>query len=120
MIKNYKFAALAVMGRCISQMALAQTHFGMGAGMQGQFHSHFGVDAGKVSTGPFNTFIGQESGASNQFANDNTFVGYKSGALNTDGIENTFIGSLAGNVNATGFQNVFWAKMLVGLMSTEG
>ncbi len=110
MIKNYKSFTLALMGCCISQMVSAQTHFGMGAGMQGQFHSHFGVDAGKVSTGAFNTFIGQESGASNQFANDNTFVGYKSGALNTAGIDNTFIGSLAGKINTTGFQNVFLGK----------
>lgn len=110
MFKNYKQAALAVMGCCVSQIALAQTHYGVGAGMQGQFHSHFGVDAGKVSTGAFNTFIGQESGAGNLAATNNTFVGYKSGTLNTGGQDNTFIGSFSGQANTTGFQNAFLGK----------
>ncbi|GGM80797.1 hypothetical protein GCM10010967_10750 [Dyadobacter beijingensis] len=110
MFKNYRKAALAVMGCMISQFVSAQTHYGVGAGTQGQFHSHFGVDAGKVSTGPSNTFIGQEAGANNGVANDNTFVGYKSGGLNVGGIDNTFVGSLAGKSNTTGFQNVFLGR----------
>lgn len=110
MFKNYKRTALAVVGCCVSQCALAQTHFGVGAGMQGQFHSHFGVNAGKVSTGPFNTFVGQESGSGNTTGNGNSFVGFKSGTGNLTGIDNAFFGSQAGYANSTGSQNTFIGK----------
>lgn len=110
MVKNYKKSAFAVACCLISQVVSAQTHYGVGAGTQGQFHSHFGVDAGKVSTGAFNTFIGQESGANNSDAVHNTFIGYKSGTLNSTGISNTFVGSNAGAANINGFANTFLGK----------
>lgn len=119
MFKNHKQAALAVMGCCVSHLISAQTHFGIGAGTQGQFHSHFGVDAGKVSTGAFNTFIGQESGANNTTGNGNSFLGFKSGISNLTGIDNSFLGSQAGYLNTIGSQNTFLGKG-AGLNNVDG
>lgn len=106
MKKWYRVAAMLV-GSCAITHAYAQTQYGQGAGTQGNSHSFFGVDAGKVNTGPFNTFIGQNVGANNTTGEHNVFMGHNAGYFyNTVGSRNVLIGSLAGYFN-NGSNNTF-------------
>jgi hypothetical protein len=64
-----------------------------------------GAGAGSsLSSGDYNTFIGQESG---YFSNSdgNTFVGHVAGYYNTGGFNNTFVGRSSGQSNLTGYLN---------------
>ncbi len=66
-----------------------------------------GVDAGKVTTGAVNAFVGKESGKSNTSGFNNSFVGAYSGRGNTTGGNNAFVGANAGSSNNIGNFNSF-------------
>ncbi|SDE94237.1 Chaperone of endosialidase [Dyadobacter soli] len=107
MKKCYKMAGTLLAGVCLVTQVNAQTHYGLGAGTQGIAHSFFGVDAGKVNTGSYSTFIGQGAGESNSTGTSNTFLGSYAGNVgNTTGSFNTFIGNVAG-YNSNGNDNTF-------------
>lgn len=74
----------------------------------GRFNTFIGEQAGRsTSTGHRNAFVGNESGRSNTTGAGNTFVGHRSGLENTSGQENTFIGLWAGQQNTGGLNNTF-------------
>nr|WP_295930407.1 tail fiber domain-containing protein [uncultured Dyadobacter sp.] len=106
MKKWYKIAGMLLAGTCIITQVNAQTHYGQGAGTQGLQHAFFGVDAGKVNTAPYNTFIGQTTGAKNTTGTSNTFVGNNAGYSSNTGSFNTFVGGVAGYLN-NGDDNTF-------------
>ena len=66
-----------------------------------------GQNAGKLSTGLANAFMGYESGRANKAGSYDTFVGYQAGAENTSASYCTFIGALAGRQNRRGAASVF-------------
>nr|WP_295930406.1 tail fiber domain-containing protein [uncultured Dyadobacter sp.] len=104
-MKNwYKLTGALLLLTCIGKRAGAQTHYGQGAGTQGLGHSFFGADAGKVNAGSFNTFFGQQTGASNSTGMSNTYVGYNAGFGGAVNSKNTFVGTEAG-YNCTGNYN---------------
>ena len=70
--------------------------------MDGTRNIHIGQNAGAISTG-----------------NQNAFIGYRAGYLNTSGVKNTFIGPTAGRLNTTGSQNAFVGGR-TGFNNTEG
>jgi hypothetical protein len=70
-------------------------------------NTYLGKDAGWVTGGSRNTFVGGEAGYSNESGVVNTFVGAESGRSNTSGAGNTFIGGHAGSDNRTGSSNTF-------------
>ena len=72
-----------------------------------ELNTFVGVDAGKVTTGNYNNFIGYWAGYSNTTGYDNNFIGYKTGYCNTSGFRNNFLGSYAGYINTTGEYNTF-------------
>ncbi len=127
-MKNlYFFVALAL--TCGLAQAQTVTSYGglqgvgTTAGTVGLYNSHFGHDAGNITTGPHNTFIGYQSGylnaggSQNTFlgsgsgysntANNNSFVGYRSGYSNTTGGNNTLIGYQSGYSLTDGSGNIF-------------
>lgn len=75
--------------------------------MDGVRNIHIGQNAGAVSTGDQNAFIGYNSGQVNTTGAKNTFIGATAGRLNTLGSQNAFIGGRAGFNNTTGSQNSF-------------
>ncbi|MCE7066830.1 tail fiber domain-containing protein [Dyadobacter sp. CY326] len=101
-----KIAATLFLGALSMQNVNAQTHYGVGAGTKGNGHAFFGAKAGQVNLASSNTFIGDESGASNVNGLENTFVGFQSGT-NNNGNYNTFIGIFAGAKNVGGGTNTF-------------
>lgn len=70
-------------------------------------NTFLGADAGKVTTGNQNTFIGYRAGYSNIGGNFNNFIGYFAGSSNTSGYDNNFIGARAGYFNTSGYRNSF-------------
>ena len=82
-------------------------------------NSYFGYEAGEVSTGDGNTFIGKQSGFANTSGYQNSFLGYRSGNANIDGRDNVFIGFEAGGMNTTGDANVYIGNQ-TGLNNTGG
>lgn len=67
--------------------------------------AYFGAQAGKVSTGTVNTFIGNSAGLSNTTGGSNLFSGHLSGSQNTTGSSNVYLGRSAGSANTTGSFN---------------
>ena len=59
-------------------------------------NTFIGEDAGKVTTGNYNNFMGSLAGYSNTTGSDNNFMGYGAGYSNTTGNNNIFIGDFAG------------------------
>jgi hypothetical protein len=68
---------------------------------------HVGPQAGPVSTGGQNAFVGASAGLDNSNGNRNTFVGASAGQQNTGGDDNVFVGVLAGTGNLTSSRNTF-------------
>lgn len=66
-----------------------------------------GVEAGPVSTGNYNTYVGWRAGRVNTSGQSNTFVGANAGLSNIDGAFNTFIGQGVGQANSNGWSNTF-------------
>ncbi|MBL4586694.1 MAG: hypothetical protein JKX84_06530, partial [Flavobacteriales bacterium] len=75
--------------------------------MDGTRNIHIGQNAGVVSTGDQNAFIGYNTGFNNTTGSKNAFIGPTAGRLNTTGSQNAFIGGRAGFDNTTGSQNSF-------------
>ena len=78
-----------------------------------------GVDAGKVTTGNNNNFIGYRTGYKNTTGNNNNFIGHHAGYSNTTGNYNSFLGRDAGHTNTTGNNNNFIGHQ-VGYYNTSG
>lgn len=68
----------------------------------------FGLNAGRVTTGPYNVFLGWNAGYSNTIGSYNTLVGWDTGHSNTTGYYNSFFGADAGHYNTTGNNNSFF------------
>lgn len=90
----------------------AQTSYGsliMGnAGTQGgNSSSYFGYQAGRLSTGARNSFVGFRSGYFNVSGYDNSFLGVYAGYRNDDGYRNSFVGYRSGFSNTSGHNNAF-------------
>jgi len=68
---------------------------------------HIGENAGAISTGDQNAFIGYNVGQLNTTGAKNTFIGATAGRINTSGAQNTFLGGRTGFNNTTGGQNSF-------------
>jgi hypothetical protein len=64
-----------------------------------------GYQAGNVTTGLYNTWIGYQSGLLTTTGNYNTGVGYQALDSNTTGARNTAVGSEALGANTTGARN---------------
>lgn len=109
MKKWYRMAGALLLGVCAMTQVNAQTNYGVGAGTQGDGRAFFGTDAGKVNSifGVKNTFLGHETGKSNNGGLAGTFVGYQAGFSNYYGSSNTFVGSFAGKENEDGSNNAF-------------
>ncbi|HBB67601.1 MAG TPA: hypothetical protein DCZ93_09965 [Elusimicrobia bacterium] len=75
------------------------------AKIPGEYSFAVGNDAGKVSVGDYNTFVGNSVGTNNTAGHRNTFLGSMAGDYNTTGNYNTFIGMNAGAFNTTGAYN---------------
>jgi hypothetical protein len=87
--------------------------------IKGASNTFIGRDAGKVNTGPLNTFSGDHAGYSNLSGFYNSFFGESAGSLNTSGYYNSFFGGGAGINNTTGFSNSFYGKY-AGHLTTTG
>lgn len=85
----------------------AQTSYGTDAGTQGTGTSYFGYEAGKVSTGNYNTFIGHSVGRVNSSGKYNVLVGSNSGYITKTGNYNVFLGHAAGRYNVGGDENTY-------------
>ncbi|MCL6220753.1 hypothetical protein [Zunongwangia pacifica] len=94
----------------ISNIIIAQTSYGTGAGQIGNASSYFGVRAGEFATGDHNTLIGYTSGRSLTSGDRNTFIGSHSGISTTTGVENVFLGVSAGADNQEGSYNTFLGR----------
>lgn len=66
-----------------------------------------GSNAGLISTGGYNTFVGYNSGMSNTTGGSNAFFGQSSGINNTSGNFNSLLGNNSGLHNTSGSGNVF-------------
>jgi hypothetical protein len=64
-----------------------------------------GKEAGKISTGSFNSFFGEAAGVSSDFNIYNALFGASAGGFNTSGSSNSFFGTSAGLTNTTGSNN---------------
>jgi hypothetical protein len=76
-------------------------------GMEDTYNTFYGLNAGAVTTGNYNTFLGYAAGYSNTDGSRNTYLGHAAGYFNIDGEYNTFIGYRAGYKNITGYRNTF-------------
>jgi len=79
-------------------------------GDEGLVYPHtvkYGLNAGRINTGPYNVFIGVDNAYDNTSGTHNTFVGYRSGRWNSTGNSNTYSGSHSGFNNTTGDYNTF-------------
>ena len=70
-------------------------------------NTFIGEDAGKVTTGNYNSFIGYSAGRANTTGHRNSIIGAYAGYDNTTGYYNNFIGYYAGRTNTTGYRNNF-------------
>ena len=80
---------------------------------------YLGYQAGQVSTGFANQFVGYQAGKANTSGSSNQFSGYKSGFNTTTGSYNLFSGYLSGYANLTGAGNSFGGYQS-GMANTTG
>ncbi len=72
-----------------------------------------GRDAGMINTSSYNTyntFSGEQAGASNTIGNSNSFFGQAAGNVNSSGDHNSFFGRATGSGNTTGSSNSFYGR----------
>lgn len=106
-----QFVAPGANGNVLTSNGTTWTSAAAGASLLGQtdsaspFETSLGYQAGNVSTGTANTFIGYQAGLSNTTGNDNTAVGYQSLDANTIGNNNVAFGSNALGANTSGGNN---------------
>lgn len=96
------------------------TSGGNSAGTGGSLSTYYGANAGKISTGGNNTFIGLNTGSVNTSGAVNTFVGDQAGKNNTTGSYNVFMGRSTGFNNTTGEFNTFLGSNSGNNNSTGG
>jgi hypothetical protein len=75
--------------------------------LEGPTNTFYGLDAGSITTGNNNSFLGSAAGYSNTMGDGNSFFGYNAGYFNTTGYSNSFFGDYAGYSNTTGENNSF-------------
>jgi hypothetical protein len=92
---------------------------GVGSGTGGDHNVHVGYNAGRLSTGSENSFVGSLAGNSNTTGNSNSFIGHGAGYKNTTGSYNSFIGVGAGLLNTTASNNSFFGNG-AGYYNTSG
>lgn len=83
------------------------------------FSTFIGEEAGKITTGNRNNFMGYDAGYSNTTGYNNNFMGSQAGYRNTLGYYNNFMGVAAGYTNTTGNYNNFMGAY-VGYYNTTG
>ena len=70
-------------------------------------NTFYGKHAGRITTGPYNSFFGSRAGYYNESGSRNTYIGYRAGYKSTTAIFNTFLGYRAGYSNINGASNTF-------------
>jgi len=68
------------------------TQFLMVEPIRTSFGAFYGGDAGRKTTGSFNTLIGFGAGQENRGGESNTFIGEIAGQSNTSGNNNSYLG----------------------------
>ena len=84
----------------------SNTHYGGGAGNDGDSNSFFGNQAGYNTTGDYNTGSGKRALLKNEGGSYNTAYGFQTLNKNTEGNNNTANGTYALRWNTTGSNNV--------------
>jgi len=74
--------------------------------VNGRGDAFIGLNAGRLTTGVFNTFVGIQSGLNNITGQENTAVGYNAGLANL-GSGNTYLGAGAGQSGTTATGSIF-------------
>lgn len=106
-----QFVAPGANGNVLTSNGTTWTSAAAGASLSGQtdsatpFETSLGYQAGNVSTGVNNTFVGYQAGLVTTTGTDNTAVGYAALDANTRGNYNIAVGSNALGANTTGANN---------------
>jgi len=106
----------------LSTPAFGNLFVGKAAGRinTGNYNTFSGDQAGySNTTGDFNSFFGHYSGYTNNLGSENSFFGRESGFYNTTGSQNSFFGRAAGNSNNIGNSNSFFGRY-AGLVNSTG
>lgn len=82
------------------------------------FGAFYGVDAGRMNVGSYNTLIGWGAGAQNRTGEANTFIGEIAGEANRTGSNNSYLGRGAGRLSK-GSNNTFMGSD-AGAVTTLG
>lgn len=135
--KNTEGQGNTFLGTCSGQFSTTvqgNTFIGAWAGcnnISSGFNTFVGYNAGKLSTGKGNTFLGYEAGYEIEYEDptkkekleftgtNNTFLGCHAGSCNTTGENNIFVGQGAGHQNTDGKDNIFIGQR-AGFSSTTG
>lgn len=106
MFAGVLFFAFALVGNAQNNAETSTiTSGGLQAGIQGNYNTFYGYQAGKSNSGINNVFIGNECGNDNTTGSGNVFIGESAGSENETGSDNVFIGQLAGEGNYSGSKN---------------
>lgn len=81
-----------------------------GGGLAGSYNNTYGFRAGRIATGDYNSFFGNQAGQKTTTGSYNTFMGASAGLANTTGIYNSFFGEGAGFNNTIGGANTFLGR----------
>ncbi len=104
----------------LAHLSSAQNYnAGIGSGTGGVRSVHVGPNAGRISTGTANSFLGHATGYSNTNGSFNSFLGDYAGYDNTMGSYNSFVGNAAGSSNTSGSRNSFLGSF-AGFSNTSG
>lgn len=114
-MKNVAFVVAAICVGSATTVVVGQSNYVItspNSSTPGAFNTVIGVKAGAdpAFVGNANTFLGYQTGASNQTGADNVFIGVNAGARNIDGSFNLFVGGNAGQANTTGRENLFFGS----------
>lgn len=122
-MKSYLQLLIAIYVLLSGYQTYSQTNYnagtGSGSGGSGVANVHVGYNAGRISTGSNNNFIGAYTGNFNTYAENNSFMGAYAGYTNTTGLSNSFIGSFTGYSNTYGQGNSFLGSS-AGYSNTSG
>lgn len=115
-----QFVAPGANGNVLTSNGTTWTSAAAGASLSGQtdsatpFETSLGYQAGNVSTGVNNTFVGYQAGLVTTTGTDNTAVGFKALDANTTGIRNIAIGTDALGANTIGQENIAIGRVALG------
>jgi uncharacterized coiled-coil protein SlyX len=117
---SFRLLPLAALGLLLPFSALAQNYnAGTNSGTGGLYNVMVGPNAGRVTTGNSNSFLGTNAGYSNTTGFNNSFLGASAGFYNTTGYSNSFVGENAGQKNTSGSDNSFFGTK-AGFSNTTG